>query len=104
MWRTATAGGTDSGQTACLMPKFRCTHAELLGDECLSATFFAPTSQAVARSNWGDWASPGFNITGSLLYHLVPFEVSWRRSHACRSHPSVLTPAQHSATSLECTH
>ena len=68
--------------------------AELLGDECLSATFFAPTSQAIARSNWGDLASPGPNITGSLLYHLIPFEVRWRRSHACRRHTSVPRHAQ----------
>ena len=60
--------------------------AELLGDECLSATFFAPTSQAIARSNWGDLTSPGPNITGSLLYHLIPFEVRWHRPHACRCH------------------
>ena len=69
--------------------------AELLGDECLSATFFAPTSQAIARSNWGDLASPGPNITGSLLYHLIPFEVRRRSSHACRCHTSVLMHAQH---------
>ncbi|CAK0732452.1 hypothetical protein CVIRNUC_000133 [Coccomyxa viridis] len=54
----------------------RAHFSELLGDECLSATFFAPTSQAIARSNWGDLASPGPNITGSLLYHLIPFEVA----------------------------
>ena len=49
-------------------------------DECLSFTFFAPTSEAIAGSEWPEMKKNDSLLIGSILYHLVPFHVSLRET------------------------
>ena len=55
----------------------------MLADECLSATFFAPTSQAIASSEWPGMKKNDSVLIGSILYHLVPFQVGLRETFLC---------------------